>query len=420
MKKTFNINVAGFPFTIDDDAYTLLSDYLDTIEHAFSRIDDSDELVNDIENRVAELLIECTSSGSTIVTAKDVEEVIRRVGQPEEMVEEDETLNISLDKGTESVEETIKETVTPPPYIPPLPPIKKKLYRDPQNAILGGVCSGLAHYFNAEPSTIRLITVLLTVVSVSTMGIAYLILWIVYPEAKTPYERLQMLGEQPTFENIGKTVTNSFKEEASQGQPDAPVKSHNFGDTLANFFGICAKVLVILGLIIAVPLLIAMVTVLIGLIFALIAFGTGMEIPWLGNTIPDWYEEIGHLPFWGIICGIGCILTLGIPLYLLIRLGLKKNKTPMSNTLKTSLVIIWILGLIGGAVATGRVLNIASELDKMEGKRIVILDEDSNIDIIINDDSIEPAPLPEEIVTDTVSINPNDSVSVAVISKANN
>lgn len=109
MKKTFNINVAGFPFTIDDDAYTLLSDYLDTIEHAFAKQDDSRELVNDIESRIAELLLEQTSSGSAIVTAQDVEQVIRRVGQPEEMIEEDETISIDSEK----VE--YKETVTPPP-----------------------------------------------------------------------------------------------------------------------------------------------------------------------------------------------------------------------------------------------------------------------------------------------------------------
>lgn len=109
MKKTFNINVAGFPFTIDDDAYTLLSDYLDTIEHAFAKQDDSRELVNDIESRIAELLLEQTSSGSAIVTAQDVEQVIRRVGQPEEMIEEDETISIDSEKME------YKETVTPPP-----------------------------------------------------------------------------------------------------------------------------------------------------------------------------------------------------------------------------------------------------------------------------------------------------------------
>ena len=61
MKKTFTINVAGFPFTIDDDAYTLLNDYLDTLEHAFARQDDTRELVSDIESREAELLLECTA-----------------------------------------------------------------------------------------------------------------------------------------------------------------------------------------------------------------------------------------------------------------------------------------------------------------------------------------------------------------------
>jgi len=82
MKKTFNINVAGFPFIIDDDAYTLLDNYLQTIENAFAGNDETRELANDIESRVAELLMERTSTNSPIVSVADVEEVISSVGQP--------------------------------------------------------------------------------------------------------------------------------------------------------------------------------------------------------------------------------------------------------------------------------------------------------------------------------------------------
>lgn len=368
MKKTFTINVAGFPFTIDDDAYTLLNDYLDTLEHAFARQDDTRELVSDIESRVAELLLECTASGSAIVTAKDVEEVIKRVGQPEDMIEEDESIQIN--GNSSSYSSFSSETITPPPFIPPFKKKNKKLFRDPQNTMVGGVCSGLAHYFGTDPTAVRLLTVLLTIVSISTMGIAYLILWLVVPEARTPLERMQMMGEQPTVENIGKTVTDNFKEENMQSQaPFTSSRNINFSDSLASFFGVCARLLVILGLVIAIPILFAMAVGLIGCIFALIAFSTSWGGTLFGDNYPSWMEEAGTIPIWGVICGIGSLLALGIPLFLLIRMGLKKDRQPLSKNTKISLSVIWAIGFILGATSAGRIINLATEQDRQRNIR---------------------------------------------------
>lgn len=414
MKKTFNINVAGFPFTIDDDAYTLLSEYLDTIEHAFAKQDDSRELVNDIESRIAELLLEQTSSGSAIVTAQDVEQVIRRVGQPEEMIEEDETITIDSEKAE------YKETVTPPPYIPPLPKQKKKLYRDPQNAMLGGVCAGLGCYLNVDPTVVRLLTVLLTVLSVATMGIAYLILWIVVPEARTPYERMQMMGEQPTVENIGKTVTDNFREENSQGsQPSAPQHSANLGDSLATFFGVCARILVIIGLIIAIPLLVAMVIGLIGCVFSLIMFSTSWGWTLFGEAVPEWYEEAGTIPMWGVVCGIGSILALGIPLYLLVRMGLNKKHTPLSKGVRNTLIVVWILGFITAAFSTGRIINLAHEQDRLNDLR---WEQEHRNNSQNNQDTEFIEAATDSIPSDSTSVNsnPNDSVSIVINSNGIN
>lgn len=411
MKKTFNINVAGFPFTIDDDAYTLLSDYLDTIEHAFRRQEDARELVNDIESRIAELLLERTSSGSTIITAEDVEEVIRRVGQPEEMIEEDETLTIDSDDEVKEKTTSFKETVTPPPYVPHTPPQKKKLYRDSQNAMLGGVCSGLAYYFNIDPTAVRLIVVLLTIISASTMGIVYLILWIVVPEARTPFERMQMMGEQPTVENIGKTVTDNFREESSTSQqPYSPHRPVGFGDALANFFGICAKILIIIGLVIAVPVLLSLMIGLVGGIFALIMFSTSWGWAMFGASMPEWYQEAGTIPIWGVVCGIGCILALGIPLYFLVRIGLKKNKNPMSDGIRNTLIVLWILGLITGAVAAGRIINLANEYDS---KSIAMWDNDVANDYVDDEISASGNTAIDSIGSDSVTIA-TDSSTISV------
>ncbi|MDE6753622.1 MAG: PspC domain-containing protein [Muribaculaceae bacterium] len=377
MKKTFSINVAGFPFTIDEDAYILLNDYLQAIEHAFSKEEDATEIINDIEGRVAELLAERTAEGSPIITVNDVEEVISRIGKPEEMVEADEEIVITENVRTGGP--------TPPPYIPPLPPVKKKLFRDPQNAMLGGVCSGLAWYMNIDPTVVRLATVLLTILSASTVGIAYIILWIVVPEARTPLERLQMMGEQPTMANIAKTVTGTFREETGNVTPSN--HRNNFGDALASFFGICAKVLIIIGLIIGIPCLIGLVLGLLGCIFALITFLTGITFD---SVMPEWYQEAGTIPIWGILCGIGCILTIGIPLFILIRMGLKKRMAPLSKGVRNTLVIVWILGFILAGFSTGKIVNIATELDKDEVRREMMnysVDE-NGITILENKDSV--------------------------------
>ncbi|MDE5888357.1 MAG: PspC domain-containing protein [Muribaculaceae bacterium] len=396
MKKTFSINVAGFPFTIDEDAYSLLNDYINTIETAFSNLDDSNEIVSDIESRIAELLLECSSEGSPIITVADVEKVIARVGQPEDMIEIDEVSQNGTTRVTEST------TVLPPPYIPPTPPVRKKLYRDPQNAMLGGVCSGLAWYLGMDPTIVRLITVLLTILSVSTVGIAYIVLWIVVPEARTPLERMQMMGEQPTMENIAKTVTGSFKEETARPQFTAP-SQNSFGDALATFFAVCAKVLIILGLIIAIPCLIGLVIGLLGCLFALVMFATGIGASFFGEEMPIWYNEAGSIPVWGVLCGIGSILTVGIPLFLLVRMGMKKYTSPLSRGVRNTLLVIWIMGFILAAVATGRIITIADELDHQENIREIIENYDGSIQIDEEGVHIEK--------TDTIPSSATDSIN---------
>lgn len=360
MKKTFNINVAGFPFIIDDDAYTLLSDYLDTIEKAFSRQEDGNEVASDIESRIAELLLECTASGSQIISAANVEEVISRVGTPEEMIEDD--IRVSVDGTTGETTATVSETerVTPPPYIPPQPPVKRKLYRDPMNAMLGGVCSGFAWYLKLDPTMVRLITVLITIFSVATGGIAYLIFWIVIPEARTPLERMEMMGEEPTVENIGKTVTGNFREDTTQSANS--YSNGGFGSTIANICSILVKVLIAIGMILAVIVLGAMIIGLLGCVFALIMFGTSWGGTIFGEMSPFW-EEAGNIPVYGVVCGIGSILTIGIPLFLLVRKGWKKA-APLSTSKKTTLTILWIVGFITAATSTGRLVNLSYETER--------------------------------------------------------
>lgn len=340
MKKTVNINVAGFPFVINEDAYNLLNEYLKTIENAFRNVDGSTELINDIESRVAELLINCTEKGSPIITLDDVENVISRIGKPEEMVEEESFIidTENPDGTSETVNVDVEsERVTPPPYIPPLPKPKKQLFRDPQNAMIGGVCSGIAWYLGWDVTWVRLLMVALLIMSVSTVGIVYLILWIVVPEARTPLQRMQMMGEQPTMENIARTVTDNFRDDRGEPIKTQPTSAPASASSLATFFSVIAKILIVIGLIIAIPIFVAMLIGLFSGVFFLLMWGAtkifGVGMPFEDPGIAEPF--VSRVIFWGVLCGIGWVITLGIPLFRLIRKGL--NKAPINETTNRTL-----------------------------------------------------------------------------------
>ncbi len=360
MKKTFNINVAGFPFVIDEDAYNLLSDYLNTIEHAFKHVDGASELINDIESRVAELLLACTEDGSAIITLSDVEQLIARVGKPEEFVEE-ASFTIEDPEGHGETIEIENERTTPPPYIPPIPTPQKRLFRDPQNAMLGGVCSGLAWYLGWDVTWVRLLFIVLTICSYAVMGIVYLVLWIVVPEARTPLQRMQMMGAQPTMENIGKTVTDSFKEEQGTNVNPQPTSAPPAANFMTNTFSLLAKILIICGLIIGIPLLIALALGLLGAIFFMIMWGATLIF---GNGMPFDEPEfrdpfVSRIVFWSVLCGIGWIITIALPLFFLIRKGLHYN--PLNRQVKVFLNIMWVIAFIMAAVTTGMVITTVSQ-----------------------------------------------------------
>ena len=366
MKKTFNINISGVVFTIDEDAYNLLNDYLDTLQHAFQGSDDPHELLKDIENRIAELLTADMAEGRCVVTLSDVEEIITRIGRPEEMLDDDAMGNGAF---SQQIDAEVKETEgdagnekgkgsMPPPYNPTENRKTRKLFRDPQNAMLGGVCAGLAAYLNIDVSLVRLLTVAISLLSVSTAAIVYLILWIVVPEARTPYERMQMSGEEPTIANIGRTVTDSLKDvfgNGPGGDPRRPASESGwkrFADGLANVFGLIAKILLICLIVVAIPVVGALAVALVGCIFALIVFSTSWGYALWVNNIGG--EIVGEYvsPTLGLITAIGYILAIGIPLFALIWVIVMK-KHPMTKGWRNALIVTWILGFIVAAVFTG-------------------------------------------------------------------
>lgn len=208
MKKTININLGGYPFTINDDAFDLLSRYFDSLKSAFAveSEEDASDLTADIEDRCAEILREQLAPGA-IITLGDVKRIIERVGQPEEIVENTEYISTEPSDKKEYSRSTTAGEAGPVP-----PPIRKRLFRDPQNEMIGGVCSGIGAYLNVDPTWIRLITVGLAIISKAWVFPLYIILWIVLPAARTPLQRMQMRGEEPTLSNIGRTVNSAYSD----------------------------------------------------------------------------------------------------------------------------------------------------------------------------------------------------------------
>ena len=194
MNPTINVNIGGQPFIIDESAFNKLQEYLDVIEHHFSTSDGCEEIVNDIELRFAELLNERTNK-RPIIGDRDIEQAIKVLGTPAEF----------------GAYESRTHATTEENYDPGFEAQGKRLYRNTDDKVIGGVCSGIAAYFGmSDPIWIRLMFVILLVVFGGGF-IVYLFLLIAVPKAKTPSERLAMRGKPINVQNIARQVEDGIE-----------------------------------------------------------------------------------------------------------------------------------------------------------------------------------------------------------------
>jgi len=192
MKKVVNINLGGRAFTINEDAYSNLERYLKAIERHFSGSDGMEDILYDIENRMAELFVEDEKNGS-IITIEKIEKVKSIMGRPEDFggEEYDET-------------ETRSKTYTNFNYR-----TGKRLFRDPDDQVIAGVASGLSAYLGInDPIFLRILFVILGFSGVGVLP--YIILWIAVPAARTSSDRLSMKGEDINIDSIAKTVEDTL------------------------------------------------------------------------------------------------------------------------------------------------------------------------------------------------------------------
>jgi phage shock protein PspC (stress-responsive transcriptional regulator) len=340
MKKTININLAGFVFYIDEDAYETLQKYLNNIRTYLGNTEGREEIIDDIESRIAELFSE---KQKQVITLVEVNKIIEVMGQPEDYMTEEE----------------FEETTFQQP--------NKRLFRDPDNTVLGGVCSGVGHYLKIDAVWIRLIFLAMLWSGLSILF--YFVLWAIIPKAETTAQKLEMKGKAATLSNIEdyvrkgyENVKDDFKNVDFKGAGEKAKRGASgffalLGELISKLFSALGKILSfiasILGKLLGVIILVITVALIIVLTISFI-IGSLIDIN-IGNDIlvlpgfefigPDWGG-----PFHPIWYHISMMLTFGIPAFSLLLFALQllfKNMGRLSGGVKIGLLAVWMISLVG-------------------------------------------------------------------------
>jgi phage shock protein PspC (stress-responsive transcriptional regulator) len=188
MKITVSINLGGYSFNIDEDAYSDLKRYLKNLELHFAGEESSSEILSDIETRLAEIFRTKITTFKQVINIDDVRQAISVMGTPEDISDNDH--------------KSTRDKFSSPGY--------HRMYRDPDNRVIGGVCSGMGAYWNIDPVIMRIIFVAL--ILAGGIGVlVYLILYIVIPEAKTTAQKIEMKGDTVNIHNIKEAVKQEFE-----------------------------------------------------------------------------------------------------------------------------------------------------------------------------------------------------------------
>jgi phage shock protein PspC (stress-responsive transcriptional regulator) len=193
MKTTRNITIGGRIFAIEDDAYVRLESYLAEVRNVFNNYTDPQEIVADMEDRMADHFEQHHANRERYITLADVEQLIATMGSPEDLRRTSDGSSIHNQS----------------PNSDYMPRATRKLYRNPDDKIIFGVCSGLAAYFGMDVVFVRLLFVVITLMGGSGI-LLYLILFIIMPEAKTTTEKMAMRGEPITLSGVIEQIKSEF------------------------------------------------------------------------------------------------------------------------------------------------------------------------------------------------------------------
>ena len=315
MNKVKKCSIAGISFTLEIDAYETLSAYITSLKNAYEGNPDGEEIIADIEARIAELILS-TVAADTIVAKPLIDNIIRQLGSAEQIDEEQAEKNAH---NAEKVDQNGN------------PRIPRRLYRDLAKAKLGGVCAGLGNYFDIDAVWIRLamfIPLFFSPTFSFTFGsrfanfsfnlfiwviVGYIILWFVIPAASSARQKLEMMGEKVTARNIGDQTHNT--------EPIEPART------------ILSKVVSTLG-----RIMLILLKIFVGILFILLLGGGAILVLVTAATIP-----LMAIEFSTGVAALGFALMLLIPLIVLIYLAFSVliSSRPKGKILLV-LLILWI------------------------------------------------------------------------------
>ena len=329
MKKTLTVNLGGTIYNIDEDAYALLDSYLNNLRYHFRKNPEGEEIVRDMEVRIAELFDERADGKNCVVTLENVEAVIARMGKPEELNDaEDEAADAETDNGRKAV---------------------RRLFRNPDDKVLGGVVSGVAAYFKLDVVPLRLL-LLVAGCFFQWLLLVYLAAWIIVPLARTATEKLQMRGEPVNMENIGRTVTGGFGRK--DGGSGARSVWRKVGDVIVRVIGLALKLCLALLVVCLLPGLLVALVVVFSLFLA--AVGVLASVPALLydlSPVFDW-NAVSSFPLAAGFLSVCGLLVAGIPIVGLVQAIMQAfgNWKPMSTSVKVVLVLLWLAALVAGII----------------------------------------------------------------------
>jgi len=337
MKKTIDINLGGLLFHLDEDAYAVLSGYLEALRRHLAATEGREEVLADIEARIAEIFTQRMAGTRQVVSTDDVQAAMNTLGQPKDFAEGD-----SATDEAHTPNEPRSE--------------RRRLYRDPEEQIIGGVCSGIANYFDIDVVIVR---VLFAVVGIFTgFGILlYFILWAATPKAMTAADRLAMKGKPATFDNIRQTVEEEFKNvEARLKDKETQRKARRAAQSVGDFLGSVLRGIAkfLGGLFLALAFAVGA-----GLLIAV--FGNGISMGEGANiSVVEFFDVFLPAGFGLTYFWISAVLVLLGPLTAIVLLALRLlfgqrgtvHRGVMGGALVLSMVGIALLGVLGARLGS--------------------------------------------------------------------
>lgn len=344
MNKTHTINISSMVFHIDEYAYEKLKVYLNTIRSYFNNNEVRDEIMADIEARIAEIFSAKINLNKQVILLEDVNEMIAIMGNPEVFKNDDDAQGNAQQANEKEWQYNGGN-------------VRKRIFRDPDDKVLGGVCGGIGNYIGIDPVWLRLLFAVLFFFFGSGF-LFYIILWIVIPEAKTTADKIEMRGERV---NIN-TIEKNFKEEMEglkkrfKGEPgnQGSSLSAKFKTIISRMVDLMAQLLSGLGK--ALLKIIGFLFVFFGIIFLVIVmssiFGNSTFLNINSSGISsiaynELFQKIFNSAAQIIEIKIALFLLIGIPLLMFTYAGIKiilKLKTKHKWLNYTS-VILWLIGL---------------------------------------------------------------------------